>query len=752
MKFTVSAALIWFWAGCAAAQTVAIADCPVLRAWGATAGPDARWNDAVVLPAPFAADATMATFGAPFEDWTHAGAREVDGALNQCSRTAAREKDNALKAEFDALRRALTAPTRLLRDAETARETVARSLAAIEGAAPDARLAADLIAMAAAPESEARALRVASRDLAQIGRSIAALPAAEIVVLRGRLTTLADAMGSGVLEGRLAEVAAAPETLEGVLVVRRIAMAATAEMGPAAAPVRKAADAREAAIAAALSAADPTPIRLPTCPDAITWTSALRAGDSRATRAGRVLTALETPELEQLFGKPFAGWSDADLGALGALGQHCRAEARAGLLGADTRAAERQVQALVEIHARAGNQPAIFAALAESGSRARTLLAQIEAAPHGVDGLDAVAAARRDAARLEPEDAARVEAAAILRRADLVQAHMAATRDAFAATPDSFDGLQDIGRLGTEALMGPMIRHLSQEERLAVRDVAIARAEAIAPTALAGFTGALEQASADRDGLDTLQRIADETIFGDGPVWSGYRQALAARRDAIVAVLVQSDMPAFDADMAALPVTREGLAKALQAKLHFDEMVSGESAAYAPMAERAAARTRALQASLAQARCAGPVAAARLSSSQAAQPVLVGAGTATLADMLCALAENAPEPPRYAGPGFFGSEHRIEFIGPEGFLIKLILQEAEVRPGVKALVGKRIEDPAQGRDISASEWGQFIGLATDLADAPACAEVADSFDGASWAWERLLDCLIVFPDTPLPKG
>ncbi|MFN3616109.1 MAG: hypothetical protein ACK4WC_16335, partial [Rubrimonas sp.] len=172
--------------------------CDTLREWAATAGPDVAWNDVVVLPAPFAAGPMTAAFGAPFEAWAQADARALDGALSQCSRDSGRARDNARKAEFDAARRALNAPARLLRDADTARETVARSLAALEAAAPETRLAADLAAMAAASTAEARGLRVGARDLAQIGRSMAALPAAEIDVLRGRLAALAAAMGGGV--------------------------------------------------------------------------------------------------------------------------------------------------------------------------------------------------------------------------------------------------------------------------------------------------------------------------------------------------------------------------------------------------------------------------------------------------------------------------------------------------------------------------------------------------------------------------
>ncbi|MFN3615587.1 MAG: hypothetical protein ACK4WC_13650, partial [Rubrimonas sp.] len=422
--------------------------------------------------------------------------------------------------------------------------------------------------------------------------------------------------------------------------------------------------------------------------------------------------------------------------------------ARAGLLGEDARGAERLVQALVEVHARAANQPPIFAALAQSAARADALSAEIAAAPGGLAGRGAVASARAATAQLEPEDAARVEAAAASR----VQALLNAVRAAFAALPESVEGLQEVGRMAAEALGGPMAFQLSPDERVALRDVAVARAEAIAPAALEGFREMLLEAPEGPDGLEALKWVEGEFVFGDGPVWEPYRQAVAARRDVIVAAMVQAELPALDAELAALPESREGLAQAVGMKLALDRITGAESAAYQPMADRAAARAQALRASLAQSRCAAPLAAARLSASQAAQPVMVGPETVTLADVLCALAAASAEPPRYEAPGFFGSEHRLDFVGPEGFLIRIVLQEAEVRPGVKALVGKRIEDPAQRRDISASEWTQFIGTVTDLADGPACERLSAGFDGAAWAWDGLLDCLVAFPNTPLPKG
>lgn len=87
------------------------------------------------------------------------------------------------------------------------------------------------------------------------------------------------------------------------------------------------------------------------------------------------------------------------------------------------------------------------------------------------------------------------------------------------------------------------------------------------------------------------------------------------------------------------------------------------------------------------------------------------------------------------------------------------LREAEVRPGVTALTGRRIEDTNGGEDISAVEWVQFVRAATDIGGADGCAFVAggvslDQSAGAlgGAAVGALADCLLRRPAADLPTA
>lgn len=744
----------------AGAHAFTAPDCAALNTWSATAGPSASWNGALALPAPYSAETTQRVFGKPFGEWSSANVKTLDDALAACRGDATRAKDTATAASFAEIRKGLNTMGRTLRDAQSSRDAIAKSLATLDAAPATPQLLAGLSALSATADTELKGFRTNHGEVAKIARSMALLPAAESDQIRAELKARSDRMGGGMTDDRLAAVATTPESIEGRLAVRQLAFDARREMGDAGAAVVDAALARDADIGTRLAAAQPRPIDLPNCKTLFDWAVAMDPNISRGAKAGRIVVALETPELATLFGKPFDGWDAADLTALGALAQQCRAAGRAGLLEGDARALDRAAARVVELHARAANQPPLFAALAASRTRADELIAATQATPDGVEGLTALRRIGTSTAALETPDAERVAQATAARRSTIMEATLGGVIARIQATPATFDGLSAASEAYFETINGPLNAFLTDSERQQVRSTAQSHIETNAPAALPGFKTKLASIPLTSAGLDELKNLEQRTITSDRPVWAPYKAALSERRDAIVGALIDAQMPAFERELAALPETRAGLTQALMLKIGHEQQARSESPAHLKLAERAAARAEKLRSTLAEARCAPTLKAAKLSSKEGAQPVLIGTDTQPLSRLLCALGEDAADPPRYTAPGLFGSDHRLDFIGPLEVLLKLTLHEAEVRPKLKALVGKRLEDPNGARDMSVAEWQAFTTEGTVLGTRPGCDLMAKNLGEAGKRdgrvdpsdWQGVLECLIRFPEMPLPGG
>lgn len=745
---------------CSGAYAFTPPDCAALNAWGRTAGPAASWNGALALPAPYSAETTQRVFGQTFGDWSSADIKTLDDALAVCRRDATTAKDTAAAASFAEIRKSVNAMGRTLRDAQSGRDSIAKSLAIIDAASATPQLLAGLSALATTSDTELKGFRTNLSEVSKIARSMAQLPAAEIDQVRAELKARSDKMGGSMADDRLAAVAATPESLDGRLAVRQLGFDARRDMGDAGTAVIEAAQARDAAIAAKLASAEPRPIELPNCKTLFDWAVTMDPNTSRAAKAGRIVVALEAPELATLFGKPFNAWDPADLTALGALAQQCRAAGRAGLLEGDARALDRAAARVVELHARAANQPPLFAALAASQTRADELIAATQAAPDGVDGLTALRRIGTSTTTLETPDAERVAKATAARRSTIIEATLGSVITRIQATPATFDGLSAASEAYFETVNGPLNAFLTDAERQQVRSTAQSHIEANASAALPGFKTKLASIPVTSAGLDELKNLEQRTITSDRPVWAPYKTALSERRDAIVGALIDAQMPAFERELAALPETRAGLTQALMLKIGHEQQARSESPAHLKLAERATIRAEKLRSTLADARCAPTLKAAKLSTKDGAQPVLIGTEVQPLARLVCALGEEAEDPPRYTSPGLFGSDHRLDFVGPLEVLLKLTLHEAEVRPKVKALVGKRLEDPNGARDMSVAEWQAFATEGTVLGSRPGCDRMAQhlgetgSRDGRvdSSDWQGVLECLIRFPEMPLPSA
>lgn len=753
-----AAALAAALSSASAAQAITLPDCAGLRTWGGAAGADFAFAPTVALPGPFSPEATARAFGAPLLDWNAEDARALGKAIDACAREARKARDTGAMEEFKALARALAAAAKALKNADQMRGAVAKALTAIDGGPQTPQLLVDLAALAAADDAAAmKNFRTNLSDVALVARGLPLLPEAEGAAIRAALAERADALGGALASARVAALADAPETPQGVLQARAAAFAARREMGAAAGPVVAAAEAREAAILAALATQSPAPIAPPACEPFLAWAWALDTSAQRRTRAGMIQTAFEAPEVAALFGKPFAAWSAEDAALLRPLAEQCREAARAGLLEGERGALESAASRAGSVAQRAVEQQTRFAALAAAKAEADRMAAAAEAAPEGAEGFAALAALGADAARaaLEPEDAARIAAAVAARRDALTDAMLAAPRAEIDAAPATLAGMAAVRAAVDGLAQGPLGRWLAPDARRRLTDEARARLEALAPGAAPEFEAAVAVVPADADGLRALDALARTTIAGEAPAWDRYRAAVAARREAIAAALVAENLPKLEAELAALPETREGFQQALLYALTFEHSARTEAAAFATYADRAAARAGALRATLSAGRCAPVLAAADVSAKAAAAPVLAGGSVATLGRLVCALAEGAP---RYDGPGLFGGDHTIAFTGPEGFLTKITLHEAEVKPGVRALIGKRIDDPNGGKDISAAEWVGFVGRTTDIGGADSCAARAGRVSAERLAAgaqndaavQALTDCLLDRPEAALP--
>ncbi len=700
-----------------AAAGFELPDCAGLDAWGATGGPDYALNAATALPPAYGPEATAATFGLAFLDWTRAEVDALDAALSECRRAANSARDRDAAGRFADLRRGLNAAGRTLRDIATGRENVEKALAGIESGPQTPQLFEALRALSAVAPADLRGFRTNLRDVSALARALTELPEGEQVAVLTSLGELADAVGGDLTGARLAEIAAVPATADGILALRALAFAARKDLGAEAGVVVAAAEAREAEIAAASAALPEPPIVLPDCGPLLAWAVEMEPGDSRSTPAGRILTALESPSLATVFGKGFADWTAEDLALLGALAEQCRTAAREGMLGEDARERQREAQRVVELHARAANQPEIFAALAAGRQAADALVAEAGAAPETVEGLAALQAVLSRVGReLEPADAERVRAAVDARRGAVVAAVLGGYRAGMEAAPASLDGIVTIRETLFDATTQPFWWQLTDAERRGLVDAAQAAAEARAEAALPGFEAELAAIPATYAGLDALTELAQRAIPGDGPAWAPWHAAVAERRGALAVAALEAELPAQEALWATVPETPEGYAGMLGESLEMLHLAGTVDPAFTRAAERALARAAAIRAALLDAHCAPLLDAAGLSGGSDAL-VLAGGETVPLGAFLCDLAGQAGGTLSYDAPGFFGSEHKLSLVLPQGWQGSFVLHEAEVRPGVTALVGIRAEEPTGVRELSTAEWSE---AATWLAGTDAC--------------------------------
>jgi len=729
-------------------------DCAALDRWGAgfAGGATTPLNAVEQLPAPFAADATQAVFGQRFLEWTTKDGGLLDRELKACERAAAKAKDVEAAQRFASYRDAAAPALKTLKTVVGARAEMEKALAGLEAGDKPAHMLPELRRLAKASLDEAAKTSTMFRDVGKAARALQALPQAEIGAAQARLAGIADAMSASMNAAAIAAIDAAPATAAGILAVRAAALAAQRDMGePAAKPIVAWAANKEASIRAALLAGGGASALPPECPPFLDWASRPDFRDTRRARAGSIYVALEAPEVETLFGRAAAQWSAADFELLAALSAHCVDAVEAGTIPGDARALARAARNAGDLARRGPEQAERLRAVAESRDVADNQVAAAAAATDDVPGLDQIAGllASARSAKLEPEDEARVVEAAEARRQAIVRAALERSEAEIRNAPATLAGL-DAARAALGAVMsGPLGRHLTRPEAESFLGDARRRLAAIAVESLPEFKAAVAATSEDQEGLVALKGLEARYVPSDaaGP-WAGYRQAVLERRDAIVAAFVEAELPKLATFLDGLPRSPEGLGRALVVKIDAERRAREEAAAYARFAELATARAVALRDALALERCAETTG---MSDKEAAQPAFVGGDIAPLGRFVCAIGRGTGGKPSYEGAGLFGSEHRIGYVGAGGHETRLVLKEAEIRPGVKALIGFRMEDPTGGQELDADGWRALSArLAGGDACAPAAARVAaDSAHVDPARPLALAACLVEHPMAPI---
>lgn len=639
-------------------------DCPELQAWGAGFDSTAGWqlNAKVVLPNILAPEVTQPLFEDSALDWGKAGLRAVDKAADTCRRAAAKAKDQETAEAFAALRKVLSNASRDLTAIERARAEVATQLPALLALELDAKVLAALAALAAADEDGLpkgqRLSGPAARPAQRIANVLGALPTAEIAAVReAAAERYAEAAGT-LADQFIAAIAEAPVSPDGILALRAAAFQAQLDLGSEAAPVLAAAAEREAEIVAALAVPAEEraahPIDLPACAPLFAWAEGLNGDERRRTPHGSLYSDLEAPAFAGLFGKPLPAWSEADVALAQALAEQCLAIARSPI-------GDPEQQALLK--SQAGRT---LGQLGRTLAQQRTIAVEVEADRLAVEALDAE----------------------------------------LAAAPETLEGAEAVLALQ----QAPVLQRVERDERAQIERRIEARLREIAAVVLREPIAALAEIPADLEGLKRLAVLRNET-------WATYSPRLTQRgmepfETALQTVLARTAiaaLPEYHAALEALPDEPESI-QAIDA-LYRAVTGGADDRLFQPFRDLAVERLLRLQRVLATEalleRCAALTAPLDLSSSEAEQALLAGPHPTTLGRFLCGVELAGYKITGYEPPGVFGGEHELAVLMGNGVHYRVILAEAEVAPGVEALVGRRVKDANSSRDLTVEDWLAF---------------------------------------------
>lgn len=418
-------------------------------------------------------------------------------------------------------------------------------------------------------------------------------------------------------------------------------------------------------------------IRIPDCEAIVTW-AAKAYPDDEATllRGGQtfysgawLLSGFKDEHWIPVFGAPFPETTPAEFAKFSTTAEACRRERRPEMLGlrqghprrniltaADSyllrgRLAQQRLDAQTAAPLLARHKAA-YAAYGEAIATRDAQLSALKDLPPTKESFETLDAMKKDRKliALGPARAPHVQflEAATL---DLADRMVMAAAEEIKKFPESLDGLR-----GLIAYRATARSELSRYKSRKVQDFMTIEAEqtnALAAAALPGFIAELQAAPASAEGKATVQAAVNK-LFPQQPLPRNIR----AYRKAVTKRLAEID----------------------------DEMKSVA--------------------------CNDTLARHDLSG-DAATPLLGPGGESTFGVFVCALTDKGLAFSEYKKPGFFGSTHELVMQIPSGPSLAFEMELVEAIKGrPDMLVGTRMKDPTQTRDLTVTAWQELAAELT----------------------------------------
>lgn len=370
---------------------------------------------------------------------------------------------------------------------------------------------------------------------------------------------------------------------------------------------------------------------------------------------------------------------------------------------------------------------------------------RLDTAPASITGLAEIAT-------VESELSSEIAGFAPAARIQSLRSAAATARDriwpgvehTIAELPEDASGLAE---LDTTIASGAY-RQLSRADRQRLDTLVANRQQAMAEAAVQEPIDRLSAFPEGLDGVRELVAFARETRRTLGRQ-SGGRSARQAFENAYAEIhpaRVAAAESEFSDLLEDLPDTRESVAR-IRALLK-EADAPARSDFYRLGLARAKDIVLSVERSERRTQCEAAMPGLRLDEDDAAQPVLgLGGETPALGDLLCDIALAGSQVHSYDGPGFFDDDHEIGITGRDGIYRTYTLNPAPVGPDREALVGVRIADPTQERNLGVEEWRQ--ALAGMLPDTPAgrdarCSQLMNTPEGALSANDKMaaMNCVL----------
>lgn len=670
-----------------------VPDCDTLRDWvaAADAGDPQRLAPGLEISPGLAEEQLVPVFGLGASDWSGENVMAARKVAHQCHQEARRGGDKegarAFRAGRDLIARELR---RISQRVGRARATVAEQRAALEALPDSLELAEGIRLLVQAPsyeDTDQRALNQLPRDvggpLRSLYKALRWYPDSERELLYAALAERAGEIRADMLDAAAATIATTAGDAAGLLVVRRTRFEVEQRLGdspgPKARQVLDAASARATAIQEALAQQDGA-WRPPGCKELYRWGGASGAADFRGQGRHAHKAAFGDDHLEPLFGLPLTDWDDRHLGLYSELAEVCEARWRALLpAGQSVR--------------RVGPDAPELVRLAADGAWVTHQATVTHELPEAREALLGYAA---------------------------LQERLAALRAELGTLPPDQDGLDRLEAMARD----PALRELGHTERRAFQDdVRQARARVSAGMGQSIIADLAEIEVAEPSDLHTLWRYREQA--GLHRLDPSTRALVEARFGQVLRSGLAAARPAYDAALAALPVSDSGAEEALGAASALTGLPESTPAL---AAYREAGRKRAvsIRSELGQRRCLAVQERMDLDADAAAQAVWTGREGSTLGDFVCALERAGHTVNTYEGAGLFSNTHTLKLTARDQTLQTLSLHEAEVSAGEEMLVGYKVKDANQSRELSMADWRSYVDALKGSGGSAECARLMNT--------------------------